>query len=444
MEVDTEFAVICSREGTPVFELRPYRLAVDDFLRNRAQALFDTPSADAHFHVEDHCSMCEYMDHCRQEADAHYDLSRVAYISSESKRRLRADGVRTHRELAALTDEERIERLQASSHDLSVNLARYVSAAQALEDGLPRSLGATTLLMPRYEDVRVVLCAEQDAVTQTCFALGLKVYEGWDAENGKPLGTEQVFVAREKGGEAQILLEFLRALNELLRRVDAENREVAASPTDDYPTVVAARAECEGAEAALAEFKARCPRLLKTNPGYEALLAERAALQERAKQSKAALKQAQRDAAWELRKQQRRLHFYVYDTVDLHVLRSVIERHVFDEEPAEMIEQVSHLVRLFPPSSILQDAETFRSVPGTVITQVLRSVSRSPRRTPTTLRRSRRRTSRRTLKARRRATRSARATASAGSSRTRSRSRESTTLGAARAITPTREIRRGN
>jgi hypothetical protein len=378
VEVDLDFGVICSREGTPPFELRPYRLAVDDFLRNRAQALFDTPSADAHFHVEDHCSMCEYMDQCRQEADAHYDLSRVAYISSESKRRLRAEGVRTHRELAALADEARVERLQASSHDLYVNLTRYVSAAQALEDGLPRSLGATTLLMPRYEDVRVVLCAEHDAVTQTCFALGLKVYEGWDAENGKPKGSEQVFVTRKKGGEAKILLEFLRALNELLRRVDAENREVAARPVDDQPTVAAAKAECDGADAALNDFKARCPRLTKTNPAYESLLAERAALQERVKQSKAALKQAQRDAQWELRKQQRRLHLYVYDTVDLHVLRSVIERHVFDEEPAEMIEQVSHLVRLFPPSSILQDAETFRSVPGTVITQVLRSIVALP------------------------------------------------------------------
>lgn len=378
VEVDTEFAVICSREGTPPFELRPYRLAVDDFLRNRATALFDTPSADAHYHVEDHCSMCEYMDQCRQEADAHFDLSRVAYISSESKRRLRADGLRTHRELATLADEERIGRLQASSHDLSVNLTRYVSAAQALEDGMPRSLGATTLLMPRYEDVRVVLCAEHDAVTQTCFALGLKVYEGWDADSGKPVGSEQVFVAREKGGEAQILLELLRALNGLLRRVDTENREVAARPTDDYPAVAAAMAERDDADASLNDFKARCPRLAKANPNYEALLAERAALQERAKQSKAALKQAQRDAAWELRKQQRRLHFYVYDAVDLHVLRSVVERHVFDEEPAEMVEQVSHLVRLFPPSSILQDAETFRSVPGTVVTQVLRSLVALP------------------------------------------------------------------
>lgn len=143
-----------------------------------------------------------------------------------------------------------------------------------------------------------------------------------------------MFVAREKSGEARILLDLLRALNELLRRVDAENREVAAQPVDDYPAVVAAKAECDGAEAALNDFKAKCPRLTKTNPAYESLLAERNALQERVKQSKAGLKQAQREAAWELRKQQRRLHFYVYDPIDLHALRSVIERHVFDEEPA--------------------------------------------------------------------------------------------------------------
>jgi hypothetical protein len=378
VEVDTEFAVICSREGSPPFELRPYRLAVDDFLRHRAQALFDTPAADAHFHVEDHCSMCEYMDHCRREADAHYDLSRVAYMSSESKRKLRAHGITTHRELAALADQGCVERLQAASHDLSVNLARYVSAAQALEDGLRRPLGATTLLMPRYEDVRVVLCAEHDAVTQTCFALGLKVYEGWDAENGRPKGDERVFVSREKGGEAQVLLEFLLELNGLLRCVDAENREIAVRPVADAPAVAAATAECEGAEAALSDFKSKCPRLLKTNPAYESLLAERAALQERAKQSKAALRQAERDAQWELRKQQRRLHFYVYDSLDLHVLRGVIERHVFNEERPELIEQVAHLVRLFPPSSVLQDAETFRSVPGTVVTQVLRSLVALP------------------------------------------------------------------
>lgn len=378
VEVDLDWAVIRSREGDTEFELRPYRLAVDDFLRNRALSLFETQSADAHFHVEDHCSMCEYMDHCRAEADAHFDLSRIAHMSSESKRRLRRAGIRTHRELAVLDDEGLLGSLQASSHDLSINLPRYILTARALEDGLPRSLGATTLLMPRYEDVRVVMCAEQDAVTGTCFALGLKIYEGWDEEAGRPIASEQVFISQEKGEEAQILLEFLRALNELLRRIDAANREVAARPVDEYPAVQASVSELDGAKAALAEFKNRCPILRKTNPAYETLFAEREGLKEREKRASAELKQAQREAAWELKKLQQRLHFYVYDSFDLHVLRSLVERHVFDEEPSELLKVVSTLVRLFPPSSVLGDAETFRTVPGTVVTKVLRTMVALP------------------------------------------------------------------
>jgi hypothetical protein len=380
VEVDLEFAVIRSRdENDPPFELRPYRLAVEDFLRNRASLLFKTPAADAHFHVTDHCPMCEYMNHCRDEANASSDLSRIAYISSESKRRLRQSGITTHRELAVVGDEERLANLQLLSHDLSLNLPRYIATAQALEDGQPRSLHLTTLLMPRYENIRVVLCAEQDSVTQTCFALGFKTYEGWDEANSNVIGDEQVFVAREPNSEAKILLEFLRALNVLLRRVDAVNREIASQTVEDVPSMQETASELAQAQEALAEFKQRCPpRLLKSNPQYETLLTERTALQERVKQAQAALKQARKDAQWEVKKQQRTLHFYVYDTIDLFILRSLIERHLFVEEPPELLAEITHLLRLFPPSSVMQDADTFRTMPGTVVTQVLRTMVALP------------------------------------------------------------------
>lgn len=378
VEVDIEFAVICSRKGAEEFELRPYRLAVDDFLRNRARVLLETPAADSHFHVTDHCAMCEYMDQCRAEADAHFDLSRVAYMSSESKRRLRQRGFSTHRELAAVTDLGRVAELRTLSHDLSINLARYVATAQALEDGAPRPLQATTLLMPRYEDVRVVISAEQDAVTGTCFALGFKTFEGWDGEQGKVIGDERAFVAREPNNEAQILLEFLRALNELMRRVDAVNREVAAQPLDDAPAVRAATNELARCEEEAAEFKRNCPVLRKTNPRYAELSAEREVLAESVKQAKAAVKEARREAWWELRKQTRSLHFYVYDTLDLLVLRSLVERHLFTEDPPELLNEITHLLRLFPPPSVMQDAETFRTMPGTVVTQVLRTMVALP------------------------------------------------------------------
>ncbi|MBV8856255.1 MAG: AAA family ATPase [Acidobacteria bacterium] len=378
VEVDTEFAVIRSRKGAEEFELRPYRLAVDDFLRNRARPLMETPAADSHFHVTDHCAMCEYMEQCREEATRTFDLSRVAYMSSESKRRLRGQGVGTHRELAGLTDANRVAEIQTLSHDLSLNLARYVATAQTLEDGVPRPLQATTLLMPRYENVRVVLSAEQDAVTGTCFALGFKTYEGWDAEGGKAVGDERVFVARGPNSEAQILLDFLRALNELMRRIDAANREVLAEPLDDAPAVRAAAGALARCEEEAAEFRRRCPRLLKANPRYEELSAEKGALAEAARQAKAELKKAQSDARWELKKRTRSLHFYVYDTIDLFVLRSLVERHLFTGERPELLAEITHLLRLFPPPSVMQDAETFRTMPGTVVTQVLRTMVALP------------------------------------------------------------------
>jgi hypothetical protein len=101
-------------------------------------------------------------------------------------------------------------------------------------------------------------------------------------------------------------------------------------------------------------------------------------LKERLKQAKAAHKQARKDAAWELRKQQRSLHFYVYDSLDLLVLRSLVERRLFVEEPAELLTEVTHLLRLFPPSSVMQDAETFRTMPGAVVTQALRALVALP------------------------------------------------------------------
>ena len=62
------------------------------------------------------------------------DLSRVPYISSESKRRLSEAGITTCADLAALSDPD--ERREASTtlrergHDLSVHLTRYVAAAR--------------------------------------------------------------------------------------------------------------------------------------------------------------------------------------------------------------------------------------------------------------------------------------------------------------------------
>ena len=360
-QVDTEKGVIFSREGQEIFDLEPYRVAVGDFLRNKAHGLFAIPAANAHFLVCENCVLCEYLDTCKTEADAGFDLSRIAYISSESKRSLVQNGIRNHRDLAQVSSPVLIEHLRNANHDLSVNLMRYIETARALEDGAPRSLNHQTLQMPQYENIRVILSAEKDPVTNTCFALGIKTYEGWDQASNRPLGQEHAFIADQEGDEVGVLLPFLQTLNIFLRDVDRQNREAAARPIDNIPEVVAARQ-------ALDAFRVDYPTIPRSLPNARQLDQQRNTL-------KAAVKFAEMRAR---NQGQRSLHIYIYDTLDLHILREMIERHLFDTEPAELLPEIRTLIRIFPPESVLPDAATFRTIPGTVVIQVLRSMVALP------------------------------------------------------------------
>ncbi len=128
--VDSDYAVICSREPEPeVFELAPYRLAVAEFISEQIPKLLNTAATDAHFHLTAGCMMCEYADYCRAEADAGFDLSRLAYLTSESRRQLRQAGIKTHRELAQVNDGELLGWLRTAGYDLTVNLDRYIAAS---------------------------------------------------------------------------------------------------------------------------------------------------------------------------------------------------------------------------------------------------------------------------------------------------------------------------
>lgn len=382
--LDTEVGVIEARNGRNEFDLAPYLLALSDFLQNRVPTLLATPAADAHFHVHEGCMLCEHMDECRTRANASFDLSRIPYITSESKRHLLTAGFRSHPDLAALditSDQQTIEQLRQLSHDLSTNVARYIAAAQALQDGVPRVLDKRSFQMPAYEDIRVVLCAEQDAVTGTCFALGIKTYEGWDTANNRPLGQEHVFIARKKGDEVSILLPFLRTLNRFLDRVDAANEAVRSQPIDTDPRVVAAEQAWDDAKASCASFKADHAEALKSkkrDPHTAALRAERDALEAAAKAAGKVVKEVRGNVTWEQRRAQKKLHFYIYDTLDVLALRGLFERQLLAAYPPALLVELSQLIRLFPPESVLPDAETFRTIPFTIIVQMLRAMVALP------------------------------------------------------------------
>lgn len=399
--VDVEFGVIRSKRDEPeLFELEPYRRAVRNVLRNRLPDILATPATEAHYHVCPKCLVCEYFLTCQKEALENDDLSKVPFITSESKRRLREEGITTCRELAELDPEgTTAEHLRTRGHNLSVHLTRYIATAGALGDQQPRSLDATTLAVPAYENIRTVISAEQDGVTGTVFALGLKVYEGWDEEEQKVIGEEKVWIARQESQdeEARILGAFLRELNGLFDRVNDANREIDESPTEAEQLRDEAKeqegvreAEYREAKTGLDAFKKQHKGIRRTSkdPEILELVAERDRLEahvrdlkearDAAKESVDTFSEAADEGWWSRRRQQRSLHIYLYDSLDLTALTSALERHLDTDADITLRREIVKLVRLFPPESTLPDADTFRSVPGTILVDALRRLVALP------------------------------------------------------------------
>ena len=142
----------------------------------------------------------------------------------------------------------------------------------------------------------------------------------------RPRGTEHVFLLDDPltnpDAEAQMLLAFLRQLNGLLLRVDAENAALAAQLEEaETPEVAVARRALDDVTAQLAELRAAYPRLYANKPDHQPLIERRQQLQAGEKSAKAALKEAQSQVWRENRRRQKRLHFYVFDAFDLTVLK---------------------------------------------------------------------------------------------------------------------------
>lgn len=412
----------------PTFDLGPYRRELDFFLRAKAPGLLALAADEAHWHVQAGCLGCEHYAHCYAYAEATRDVSRIPYLTSESRRRLVNEGLGRQAALAALADAvdgadpaalERVAHLKTLGHDLNLRLDAYLGAAQALQrvdvllgeaasadaglaerlregraeaerlvamEQAERWFNRPCILMPSYENVRIVVAAEQDAVTHRCYALGFRVVQ---FEDGHVVQDEEAFVSavkpsreRPNGDEGELLEAFLAALFERLRGIDAGNRAVnAAEIPEDGPyrsakeRYVALYTRKKALEAEIEAMRGQ--RSPEATAQRKAINAE---LDTIGKTTRGPLFEAktEMDTAWRAAERVRRpkrlsVQFYAYDPLDLTILREAVERHLFaDETAAERFALLRDVARLVPPSSMLPSASTFRTLPVTVVQQVLR------------------------------------------------------------------------
>lgn len=204
---DRRWGAIWSRgtRGPRRFRLGAYRYHVEELLRGDLPRVAGRAPGEAAWHLAPGCSGCAYFHHCRDEADRTDHLARIPGLTPLGAATLRAKGIRTVRDLAKSFRRD----TYTGCHALEADAPRLKQRAQALQFRKVFDVERDTHLMGPSEGTRIILSADEDPVTGTCFALGVRVAGG----AGKGASGVALSAAGTHAAERAILLEFLARLD---------------------------------------------------------------------------------------------------------------------------------------------------------------------------------------------------------------------------------------
>jgi hypothetical protein len=218
------------------FELGPYLRLVDDFcgevLPTIAKAVVGPAKDETFFHVYFKCEQCTYLEHCTAAVDsrrpaAKRDISAVAGLSHEAKRRLNANGIRTVADLAAAGPG--IGRVDGAGWSLSRKAEVLVARAKALRDNsVHRGADQHTFLMPPRCDATLYLVADHDPVDDALVSLGYLYAEGDVTRE-----TIEILPTSSREAEANAIVRVFSRVIADLESIDARN--AASAQTGSEP-----------------------------------------------------------------------------------------------------------------------------------------------------------------------------------------------------------------
>lgn len=188
------------------------------------------PASEAFWHLYYRCEWCPYFDHCREEMHRTDDISRLPNLTSHAKRYLTGPDVRLRsvKDFGKLLKRPDAEAILSNSASLRGKAPRLREQVAALQKDEVRTFGASSLSMPKGENVRVMLTLQTEPVTGQVYTYGLLAYGGRDIV---PEQWRRPIVRVAPDDSPTTLVDLKRSLvNDLwsiMEPVDAYNREHA-------------------------------------------------------------------------------------------------------------------------------------------------------------------------------------------------------------------------
>ncbi|MEQ8189010.1 MAG: AAA domain-containing protein [Candidatus Eremiobacterota bacterium] len=176
-----------------------------------------------HWHIHYRCEWCEYYDFCRKEAEDSKSISLIPYLSSMGRK--------------FLSDEEHIDDLISMKRFLSENrskksLSRCASLSgkqdrlarmvDALMDGQIDNFGSSSVSMPVWEDIKLLLTIQKEPVSGQIYSAAF-LRNGSDDIFKPDSIPEKQFVASSMEDCKRIRREFIECIYDIFKEVHDYN-----------------------------------------------------------------------------------------------------------------------------------------------------------------------------------------------------------------------------
>ncbi len=221
--------------GQPAPELFDLSLTtgvLQTFLRERLPAILEAGAKQAGWHLHYRCEWCEWYPHCREEAFRTRSVSLVPYLSTGARAFLReapwgGPPVETLDNLQTFLAREDADAHLDTCGSLRGQRDRLARAVRALDSGEPELHGGSTVALPVFEHVRLLLTVQREPISGKSYAFGLRLMLHPNAKAVLGEKATEIFLAPTEADCAATRRAFLERVHDILRAVHDHNAKAA-------------------------------------------------------------------------------------------------------------------------------------------------------------------------------------------------------------------------
>lgn len=214
-----------------------YQVHVKQFFEVRMLRVLAQSPQEAAWHVSPKCQLCEYLDHCMQEAEATDHLSRIPWLTYGQADLMRKNNIVTTAQLRQAIQQRTSDwqAIQATSQQLRADSGALLARAGSLHTNEPELVSdRLCALMPQWADLNIFVSVHFDMGSGITFAMGaMRVYyQPGRAKGDPPQREERTFIVDRvdklnPDTERARLIEFVDLVSIWLQEVSDYNETVS-------------------------------------------------------------------------------------------------------------------------------------------------------------------------------------------------------------------------